>query len=47
MTDQKKIQGQDTQKISRRNVLKAAVAAGGAATSFTNTRTTSRKRSTT
>jgi TRAP-type mannitol/chloroaromatic compound transport system substrate-binding protein len=32
MTDQKKIQGQDTQKISRRNVLKAAVAAGGAAT---------------
>jgi TRAP-type mannitol/chloroaromatic compound transport system substrate-binding protein len=31
MTDQKKVQAQDTQKISRRNVLKAAVAAGGAA----------------
>jgi TRAP-type mannitol/chloroaromatic compound transport system substrate-binding protein len=31
MTDQKKVQEQDTQKISRRNVLKAAVAAGGAA----------------
>jgi TRAP-type mannitol/chloroaromatic compound transport system substrate-binding protein len=31
MTDQKKVHEQDTQKISRRNVLKAAVAAGGAA----------------
>ena len=31
MTDQKKVQEQNTQKISRRNVLKAAVAAGGAA----------------
>ncbi|HSE88501.1 MAG TPA: twin-arginine translocation signal domain-containing protein [Candidatus Binatia bacterium] len=31
MTDQKKVQEQGTQKISRRNVLKAAVAAGGAA----------------
>jgi TRAP-type mannitol/chloroaromatic compound transport system substrate-binding protein len=31
MTDQKKVQEQGTQKISRRNILKAAVAAGGAA----------------
>src|SRR5437667_171853 len=31
MTDQKKVQEQGTQKISRRNVLKAAMAAGGAA----------------
>jgi len=31
MTDQKKVQEQGGQKISRRNVLKAAVAAGGAA----------------
>jgi TRAP-type mannitol/chloroaromatic compound transport system substrate-binding protein len=31
MTDQKKVQAQDTNKISRRNVLKAAVAVGGAA----------------
>ena len=31
MTDQKKIEEQSTQKMSRRNVLKAAVAAGGAA----------------
>ena len=31
MTDQKKVQEQDAQKISRRNILKAAVAAGGAA----------------
>ena len=31
MTDQKKIEEQNTQKISRRNVLKAAVAAGSAA----------------
>jgi TRAP-type mannitol/chloroaromatic compound transport system substrate-binding protein len=31
MTNQKQVQEQDTQKISRRNVLKAAVAAGGAA----------------
>jgi TRAP-type mannitol/chloroaromatic compound transport system substrate-binding protein len=31
MTDQKQVQAQDTQKISRRNVLKAAIAAGGAA----------------
>src|SRR6058998_901747 len=31
MTDQKKVQEQGSQKISRRNVLKAAVAAGGAA----------------
>src|SRR5919198_1471863 len=30
MTDQKKVQEQGTQKISRRNVLKAAMAAGGA-----------------
>ena len=28
MTDQKKIEEQSTQKISRRNVLKAAVVAG-------------------
>src|SRR5256884_5922271 len=32
MTDQKKVQEQGSQKISRRNVLKAAMAAGGAAT---------------
>src|SRR5438552_10586370 len=31
MTDQKKVQEQGSQKISRRNVLKAAMAAGGAA----------------
>ena len=31
MADQAKLQEQDTKKISRRNVLKAAVAAGGAA----------------
>jgi TRAP-type mannitol/chloroaromatic compound transport system substrate-binding protein len=31
MTDPKQVQRQDTPKISRRNVLKAAVAAGGAA----------------
>ncbi|HJU62720.1 MAG TPA: twin-arginine translocation signal domain-containing protein, partial [Candidatus Binatia bacterium] len=31
MTDQKKVQAQGEEKISRRNVLKAAVAAGGAA----------------
>src|SRR4029434_766328 len=31
MTDQKKLEEQSTQKMSRRNVLKAAVAAGGAA----------------
>src|SRR4249920_1170834 len=31
MTDQKKIEERNTQKISRRNILKAAVAAGGAA----------------
>src|SRR6201988_3153630 len=31
MTDEKKIEEQKTQRISRRNVLKAAVAAGGAA----------------
>ena len=31
MTDEKKIEEQSTQKMSRRNVLKAAVAAGGAA----------------
>jgi TRAP-type mannitol/chloroaromatic compound transport system substrate-binding protein len=31
MTDQKKIEERSTQKMSRRNVLKAAVAAGGAA----------------
>src|SRR5262245_11741724 len=31
MTNQKKVQEQGTEKISRRNVLKAAVAAGGAA----------------
>src|SRR5215813_10012743 len=31
MTDQKKFEERNTQKISRRNVLKAAVAAGGAA----------------
>src|SRR5678815_782319 len=31
MTDQKKIEEQSAQKMSRRNVLKAAVAAGGAA----------------
>src|SRR5262245_4864462 len=31
MTDQKQVQKQDTQKMSRRNILKAAVAAGGAA----------------
>src|SRR6059036_1733107 len=31
MTDQKKVQEQDTKKMSRRNVLKAAMAAGGAA----------------
>ena len=31
MTDEKKIEEQNTQRISRRNVLKAAVAAGGAA----------------
>src|SRR5947199_6233530 len=31
MTDQKKAQEQDTKKMSRRNVLKAAMAAGGAA----------------
>src|SRR4249919_614440 len=31
MTDQKKIEERNTQKVSRRNVLKAAVAAGGAA----------------
>ena len=31
MTDQKEIQEQGSTKISRRNVLKAAVAAGGAA----------------
>jgi TRAP-type mannitol/chloroaromatic compound transport system substrate-binding protein len=30
MSDQKEIQQQDTRKISRRNILKAAVAAGGA-----------------
>src|ERR687887_592630 len=30
MTDQKKVSEQDAQKISRRNVLKAAMAAGGA-----------------
>src|SRR5262245_3117131 len=31
MTDQKKVPEQDGKKISRRNILKAAVAAGGAA----------------
>ena len=31
MTDQKKIEERNTQKVSRRNILKAAVAAGGAA----------------
>src|SRR6267142_2286345 len=31
MTDEKKIEEQSTQRVSRRNVLKAAVAAGGAA----------------
>src|SRR2546426_10584143 len=31
MTDQEKVQEQDTKKMSRRNVLKAAMAAGGAA----------------
>ncbi|MGH7773386.1 MAG: TRAP transporter substrate-binding protein, partial [Candidatus Binatia bacterium] len=31
MTDQKKVQEQGSKKISRRNILKAAVAAGGAA----------------
>ena len=31
MTDQKKVPEQDAKKISRRNILKAAVAAGGAA----------------
>src|SRR2546427_2099588 len=31
MTDQKKVQEQGTKKMSRRNVLKAAMAAGGAA----------------
>jgi TRAP-type mannitol/chloroaromatic compound transport system substrate-binding protein len=31
MSDEKKVQEEDTNKISRRNVLKAAVAAGGAA----------------
>jgi len=31
MSDQKQTEGQDSKKVSRRNVLKAAVAAGGAA----------------
>ena len=31
MTDQKKVQERGSQKISRRNVLKAAMAAGSAA----------------
>src|SRR3972149_6452100 len=31
MTDQKNVQEQGAQKVSRRNILKAAVAAGGAA----------------
>ncbi|HEX6174430.1 MAG TPA: twin-arginine translocation signal domain-containing protein, partial [Candidatus Binatia bacterium] len=31
MADQEKVQEQDAKKISRRNVLKAAVAAGSAA----------------
>src|SRR5687768_18569226 len=31
MSDQKQTEGQDSKKVSRRNVLKAAMAAGGAA----------------